>query len=284
MGIWIYRDHLVGLDSLWNSPKTTPCPYCTTTLSVVGEVPFYEPAGAGVSAERGSTAVRCCEVCGWWDVSATSYATEVTAIGGMDATHTRYVQGTLRNLDLLDIHQALEDVRRYLVGKQEKLGLLALRLVEELVGDIFKNSGFTVELTPQTRDGGIDLYLLSGLGDRLVGVEVKRWKKRVYVGQIRSFLGALQLAGVTQGVFVGTSGFSAGAHTASQEAKRILGTPIRLVDSDWLLQEMKVAQRPTVYSLEDNDAPFSDVLRNINALEAHSSYEESYDPNDMSTW
>ena len=60
--------------------------------------------------------------------------------------------------------------------------------------------------------------------------------------QIRSFVGALYIGGMTRGVFVTTSGFQAGCQAAARLAE-LRGTPVELVDAERFLTALGISQR-----------------------------------------
>jgi hypothetical protein len=179
---------------------------------------------------------------------------------------TRYAHGTLKNLDVQDVVTPLDELRSYLLIKQEALGNVSPFLVEGLVGDIFRGLGFDVVQTAYSKDGGIDLYLLTKDGNRLSAVQVKRQKKRVGVEAIRSFMGVLLIDELTQGVFVSTSGFTRDAHSLSERiiAKNL--ARIELRDSRWMFDVLKTTQRPTYGSIYDRYAPFNAVTEKWESL------------------
>ena len=59
------------------------------------------------------------------------------------------------------------EVIKYFSKHPEMLFSLPPRKFEELIASIFENNGFDVELTPETRDGGIDIIAVRN--DQLTG-------------------------------------------------------------------------------------------------------------------
>lgn len=114
---------------------------------------------------------------------------------------------------------------------------LTSRQFEEFVAALYEKHGFEVELTPATRDGGVDLYAVRNLpfGKVLTVVECKRNAphRRVGVGLVRSLYGALEDKGANIGVLATTSSFTSDAR-AYQERHAF-----RLRLQDWFaLQDM----------------------------------------------
>jgi restriction system protein len=104
------------------------------------------------------------------------------------------------------------------------------RKFEEIVADMFSKMGYTVELTPPTRDGGKDMYLLehSKFGKLLYLVECKRNApdNPVGVGVISNLYGRVNHERANAGVVVTTSTFSKPA----KDFKETVQYQINLVD------------------------------------------------------
>lgn len=90
------------------------------------------------------------------------------------------------------------------------------RKFEELIAAIFRNQGFYVELTPETRDGGFDAIAIQSdhfTGTQSYVVECKRnaptWK--VGIGVVRSIYGVLNDRNATKAIVVTTSSYTEGA-------------------------------------------------------------------------
>jgi restriction endonuclease Mrr len=160
----------------------------------------------------------------------------------------------------VDIREPIDDVSRYLVAKNEALGYISPKIAEDVVASAFKNVGYFVEQTPYIGDDGIDMYLLNGTGAREIAVQVKRWNKKVSVEPIRSFLGALMLAGITKGIMVLTGGYTKGAADAASKAKDYRLSHIDLKDGNWLLSTLKAGLNPRYSSIVDPNAPFRTLI------------------------
>ncbi|MDF2116379.1 restriction endonuclease [Roseiarcaceae bacterium H3SJ34-1] len=125
------------------------------------------------------------------------------------------------------------------------------RLFEETVASVFASVGFTTIVTAYSGDGGIDVVLEKN-GEE-IGVQVKRYKDRISVEQIRSLCGALVLRGLTQGIFVTTSSFQSGAEgTAAKFAKK--GYKIDLMDSQRFYDVLRLAQSNTIRDMSEEAA------------------------------
>jgi DNA polymerase III epsilon subunit len=107
------------------------------------------------------------------------------------------------------------------------------RRFEELVASIFRNNGFSVELTPQTRDGGVDIIAVENsslTGGSLHLIECKRYahENKVGIGIVQRLLGAVSQRRATKGILVTTSFFTqAAAQVAPLCQYDMLHLPLR---------------------------------------------------------
>ena len=271
MSIWTYEDNSIELISDVGRLKRH-CPFCDTFLTRLGE----KSIPAFVDRET-LLIVYVCQTCGWWKMESDFY-TWTGAVGMLQGNFNynewRYAHGTLRNLSLSNFDLPVQELARYLLLKHDALGYVEPRLVEETVADVFENLGFTVILTPQTKDGGIDLILLEGPDNVRTGVEVKRYKNKVGVEIIRSFVAALQFGDLTEGIFVATSGFTKGAKSLTEEANRRGLAKVQLLDGKWLLDALKITRRPCYASIEEEQAPFAPLIRDPERIPKDENYTE----------
>ncbi len=105
---------------------------------------------------------------------------------------------------------------------------------EELISQLLPRMGFVeVELTPLSKDGGIDVrgvMVTNNVIRTKMAVQVKRWKNNVQspiVQQVRGSLGAHE-----QGLIITLGDFSKGA---IEEASKVDKTPIALMNGDVLV-------------------------------------------------
>ncbi len=116
--------------------------------------------------------------------------------------------------DVLTIN---EELIRYLSQHPERMRNLAPRRFEELVAELFRNMGYTVELTPRTRDGGLDIIAIerNDLGAALTLIECKRYSEqnRVGVDVVRGLYGVVEQRRATRGIIATTSYFTRDAAT-----------------------------------------------------------------------
>lgn len=77
-------------------------------------------------------------------------------------------------------------------------------------GSIVRANQKSAYATAYSNDGGIDVVLEHE--GKKHGVQVKRYKNKISVGEIRAFAGALLLNGLPSGIFVTTSDYQRGCY------------------------------------------------------------------------
>lgn len=86
------------------------------------------------------------------------------------------------------------------------------RKFEELVAEMLTRDGFTVTLTPETRDGGKDIFAVNktSLGNHLFLVECKRYasERPVDISLVRALYGVVEAEKANAGVLITTSYFT----------------------------------------------------------------------------
>jgi transcriptional regulator with XRE-family HTH domain len=136
-------------------------------------------------------------------------------------------------LPALDLHVGAVDDRliQLLAAHPELMYELRSRRFEELMAALYEKEGFAVELTRQTRDEGVDLYLVrhTSFGRLLTVVDTKRYRpdRPVGVGIVRQLYGAVEDKKASAGVVATTSYFS---HDAQSFQARV---PFRLGLQDY---------------------------------------------------
>ncbi|MBW2737669.1 MAG: restriction endonuclease [Deltaproteobacteria bacterium] len=108
----------------------------------------------------------------------------------------------------------------YINNNPEKLREIPDRKFEEIIASIFKNQGFDVSLTSQTRDGGYDIFAVRHsqfTGKDTYLIECKRYaeQNKVGVGIVRSLLGVVMMNQATRGIIATTSSFTKPAKEAA---------------------------------------------------------------------
>lgn len=113
------------------------------------------------------------------------------------------------NLEIIDVNSHL---LKYLARFPEFLREIDPRKFEEIVAEIFHKKGFSVTLTPRTRDGGKDIYAVQHgmFGQQLLVIECKRYSStnKVGVELVRGIYGVKMAERATAAMLVTTSYFS----------------------------------------------------------------------------
>jgi restriction system protein len=112
--------------------------------------------------------------------------------------------------------RAVNDALIALLARQPELMYqIRPRQFEELMAELYSRQGFEVELTQQTQDGGVDLYVVSygPAGKAVTLVDVKRYRPThpVGVALVRQMYGVVEAQRATAGVIATTSFFTSPA-------------------------------------------------------------------------
>lgn len=237
--MWIYQGTMPAPTE--SDVTRDECLFCKSKM-------IYMPSSNGVVL---TSEARICLCCGWWSKNERFRKLDYEEFKDSGCRLHYYSMdgacGQLKALDLTDITTPLEEVNRYLVAKYQDRFEVNPRKFEEVVGSVFHSLGYKSEVTAYQKDGGIDVILRDS--DNTIGVQVKRYKRRIEAEQIRSFAGALILNDHTSGIFVTTSSFRAGAIKAGSEYMS-RGIPIELFDSHRFYEALKIAE--TIEITEEN--------------------------------
>jgi restriction system protein len=111
------------------------------------------------------------------------------------------------------------------------------RKFEELVGAIFRNNGFAVELTSQTRDGGYDLVVAENTdvegGIALVEVKKYRSDRTVGVDLVRQIYGVKTLQKADKCYLVTSSSVSP---YAKREFSRVIPRELEFLEREDVIE------------------------------------------------
>lgn len=103
---------------------------------------------------------------------------------------------------------------------------------EMLIGEMFRNQGFSVKETAKGADGGVDLELRKA--DELSLVQCKQWRAtKVGVSVVRELFGVMAARGAVHGYVVTTGGFTSEARKFAQ------GRNITLIDGQVVEHEIR---------------------------------------------
>jgi restriction system protein len=118
------------------------------------------------------------------------------------------------------------------LGK-EALFRLSPRELEVLAAALYRELGYTVELTPPSCDGGRDVIAVRQTpGQReVVEIECKTHTSPVGVGYVRQLRGVIERLGANRGILVTISRFTRGAHQECADDSRL-----ELIDGTVLIQ------------------------------------------------
>lgn len=203
--------------------------------------------------------LQTCPVCGWWVASLLEgHAPHMTHDGGY--LILRRACGALKELDLADVSIPTDELRRYLLAKYGDRFDIHPRKYEEIVGSVFKDFGFRVRVTSFSGDEGIDVIVFDGTGGTIAGIQVKRQRGKITAEQIRSFLGALVLKGLTNGIYVTTSSYQRGAAIAAAEARFRARVAISLMDAQRFYDALNITSRAAYSTPDDPSAPYFERL------------------------
>lgn len=91
---------------------------------------------------------------------------------------------------------------------------------EQAVANLFRNIGFTAEVSNRGGDGGVDIILQKG--QRRIAVQCKRYKSSVGPHVIRDLWGTMNYLGFNEGCIVTTTGFTKGVTSFAEDKKVFL--------------------------------------------------------------
>ena len=151
----------------------------------------------------------------------------------------------LSNLDLNDLSTPITEIRKYLSAKYDSRFTMHPKNYENVVSSVLKDIGYFPISTGYSSDGGIDI-ILSNSNNKQVGIQVKRWKSKIKVEQIRSLLGALIVNNLSKGVFITTSDYQVGAKKLTSELSHKYS--IELLNADDFYAALKLSQRKSISS------------------------------------
>lgn len=137
----------------------------------------------------------------------------------------------------------LEDINHelllYLATKPQHLHELSSRKFEQVIARLFADSGYEVNLTKKTRDGGYDIFarVKDAFSEFIILAECKKYKpeNKVGVEVVRGLYGVTEAHKANQGLIITSSFFT---KDAQQEQLRI-GNRIGLKDYNNLIEWLK---------------------------------------------
>lgn len=122
---------------------------------------------------------------------------------------------------IVDARNTNDEILELLKEEPAMMRALKSREFEQMIAELLARRGYTVELTPATRDGGVDIFAAKKemLGSFLYLVECKQYGPSNHVGVeiVRSLYGVLQSSRATAGMVVTSSFFTSGAKEFQQK-------------------------------------------------------------------
>lgn len=186
----------------------------TTASKYVGD-PYwdeYDSTGNGGSFSWNAYELTCPR-CGWWASGVTNFNGE---------QFERIIEAGLREFAINDGELAIEEVISHVSKRSEDIYTLTPRRFEEVVASVYSDIGWKVELTKQTRDGGVDIICLKRSSGETCIVECKRYSRsrKVGIDAIDRLVGAAFITSTKSAHLVTTSAFSTPATKAKKAGGR----------------------------------------------------------------
>jgi hypothetical protein len=192
-----------------------------------------------------------CPVCRWWLIDKEL----IFGTRGQVWTLHYGAAGTRPVPTNADLDLPIRLARQYLAADYSRRFEVSPRTFEMIVGSVLGSFGYPLRTTTWSHDEGIDILMI-GHDGQLIGVQVKRQRRKIGSEQLRSFLGALLLTGCKRGVYVTTSQFSPACHKISMKAGELL-LPLKLIDGEAFWELLKTAQ---IRDFESDDFSIEEVL------------------------
>lgn len=268
---------LVGGDSTEGILEVpVSCPYCVSFCSTLDyrQQGWVDGSFGNIGFPESEEALYVCQKCGWWCVLRTKGSVTVPSteyirkndIEWYELPNGSYkieaellgITSILKELDLTDMNVPLDEINRYLITRYKERNTLPPRRVEEVVNSVFKSQGLSTILTQSSKDKGIDIFVFEKPGNRLVGVQVKRWKNKIEAASIDQFYGALVRNNAAAGIFITFSSFTKGAKKyAGQFTKDSLRPiPIELWDAERFYDALELTMSPAYRDPNEYNTPF----------------------------
>jgi hypothetical protein len=194
-----------------------------------------------------------CNLCGW------GYHSESfdEFVDGFLEEGFRTKERILRAFKLTNADVALAELGTYLKTNFSDIYSLDPYRFEDLMGDVFKRIGYNIEMTKRSRDGGVDLFFLSGAGDRIGIIQCKRYKKdrKVDVSLVSQLLGTQLAFDIRKAILVTTSAYTSPARIRAQASGVIKNEfEVELLDATDILRMLQVYNErlPRLEKLSDS--------------------------------
>jgi len=142
--------------------------------------------------------------------------------GLLDATGRPISSRNIEHQPLIaDVRDANSHLLQRLRARPEFVYQLSPRQFEEISAEIFARLGYSVELTPRSKDGGVDILLAqkTDVGSFLYFVECKLYAadRPVGIELVNALVGVVERGKATAGLLMTTSRFTSGAKAVEKE-------------------------------------------------------------------
>lgn len=190
-----------------------------------------------------------CERCGWW-------RNQISANSGTDETR----MAALQSFDINDSELHIKEITSHLEQHYSDIFALAPRRFEEVIAHVYREIGWDVHLTKQSRDGGVDLYCFSNSSGKKAIVECKRYahNRKVGIAAVDRLIGVSVRTNINEAHLVTSSYFSSPAKIAASESIRS-GIQLNLIDAHDLLKHFGAYSDPNI-TVSDVRAIFNNDL------------------------
>jgi hypothetical protein len=139
---------------------------------------------------------------------------------------------------ITDVINTNEQILKLLRNNPALMYTLPPRKFEEIVGEMLDKLGYDISLTPESKDGGFDMYAAwkDGLGEFLYLVECKRYAphKTVGVQLVRALHGVVEEKRASAGILVTTSHFTKEAKEFQRQLRHRLSLRDYVHLQEWL--------------------------------------------------
>ena len=220
------------------------CPYCDSVLTLAKGSLDPLPDSLPVANSAFQDYLQLCESCGWWFLR-TQFKFRMP---DGDTTEERYATedasafAVLKRFPLGGIDVPIDALKDYLTAHYVDRFDIYPRKLEELIAYIFRDFGYSVELTSYSKDGFINLSLLNKGDSTQKVVQVMRYIRPVQIADIDTFLGPMVRDHHSCGIYVTTSQFTKGArYVYFSNMLTELGYPVELMDAASLFDALKAS-------------------------------------------
>ena len=182
---------------------------------------------------------NCCEDRAWSIIDKLNEVRTQLGLGPVDHGALYRSRVASHESSRVIVQDVQRELLRLVQNDPKHLFTLAPRKFEELVAFIYSQHGFDVTLTPETRDGGIDIIavrheLLTDATTYLIECKRYQAKRKVGIGIVQRMLGVVEAHHAHRGIIVTTSSFSSDALAIASTHRHALSLKDYKAITDWL--------------------------------------------------